>query len=135
LQATTATENSEPRKQAEELGKIYDIDAKAAVMVNKIGKIEVATSSWQLLFYYDMQAYFDVIKQSEDFLKKSRLVCEKMRDFKDYCDFFGTTIRAKIDNIKEKDRYYGTVATERKGLYCSLISEMQIEYRKICKRS
>jgi len=34
------------------------------------------------------------IKQSEDFLG----------DFKDYCDFFGTTIRTKIDNIKEKDK-------------------------------
>jgi len=83
---------------------MYDIDTKAAIMVNKIGKIEVATSSWQLLFYYDMQAYFDVIKQLEDFLEKFRLVCEKMGDFNDYCDSFGTTIRTKIDNIKEKHK-------------------------------
>jgi len=73
-------------------------------MVNKIGKFEVATASWQLLFYYDVQANFNVIKLSEDFMEKSRLVCEKMGDFKDYSYFLGTTIRTKIDNFKEKDK-------------------------------
>jgi len=65
---------------------IQNINKTDAIYLDPLGDVEIISASWNLVIYYNMDAYFHIIKKSNVLIQKIRIVCGKLLSFEDQCN-------------------------------------------------
>ncbi|XP_044571170.1 uncharacterized protein LOC123257198 [Drosophila ananassae] len=85
-----------------------EIPKSSSIYLDPMGDIEVVSSSWNLVIYYDMEAYFEMIHKGKNIITKMRLVCEKLHGFEDQCNLILENTLKQILELEENNKLFMT---------------------------
>jgi len=66
--------------------KIEKINKTSGIYLDPMGEVEIVSSSWNLVVFYNMDDYFQMISKGSALVNKMRRVCEKLHCFEDQCN-------------------------------------------------
>lgn len=86
-------------------GTISQLGNSTAIYLDHIGSVDVVASSWNIVVFFNMQPFFEVISRSEVLLRGMRTTCGKLQDFEDQCGHVLDTMERLVQNMKRTNQY------------------------------
>ncbi|XP_037807268.1 uncharacterized protein LOC119600793 [Lucilia sericata] len=79
---------------------VREIKPNTAIYLDTINQINVVSSSWNLVVYYEMRPYFEVLNRAVELLNQSKEICPKLDTFKDQCWSVITNMEYQVNKLE-----------------------------------
>nr|XP_041631965.1 uncharacterized protein LOC121502439 [Drosophila kikkawai]XP_041631966.1 uncharacterized protein LOC121502439 [Drosophila kikkawai] len=92
-----------PKKNVFEVQKI---NSTAAIYLDPLGDVEIVSTSWNLVIYYNMDAYFKMISKGKALIGEMRKVCDKLHSFEDQCHLVLNNMQNQLLELEENNKLF-----------------------------
>jgi len=77
-----------------------NINKTAAIFLDPLGDVEIIIASWNLVTYYNMDAYFHIKLKSNVQIQKMRMACGTLHSFEDQCKIVLDNMQNQLIELK-----------------------------------
>jgi len=99
--------------QGQQKRSIEKLKNTTSIYLDPMGNVVVIASTWDLIVYYNMDPYFDMIKRGKILNEKMRGVCGKLHGFEEQCNSVRDNTQRQITDLEDNNNFFMTQDSKR----------------------
>ncbi|XP_061400735.1 uncharacterized protein LOC133336443 isoform X2 [Musca vetustissima] len=85
---------------------VKELNSSTAIYLDPISQIHMASSSWNMVVYFEMKTYLETLDLASTLLNASKEICPRLQTFEDQCWSVINNMEYKVNKIKANNRLF-----------------------------